>query len=93
MSRRHRKKPIQPHPAQGARAQKEHILGNLDDYLEQFPEQIERIAEQINVTTIASSPTQEDWYWGVWRQEARKIITGAGSATTGTRKMSFPRPI
>ncbi len=22
------------------------------------------IQEQINPTTIASSPTQEDWYWG-----------------------------
>ncbi len=27
-------------------------------------ERAERIQEQINPTTIASSPTQEDWYWG-----------------------------
>jgi hypothetical protein len=28
------------------------------------PSQAPRIQEQINPTAIASSPTQEDWYWG-----------------------------
>ena len=28
------------------------------------PEGAARISEQINPTYFASSPTQEDWYWG-----------------------------
>lgn len=28
------------------------------------PAPSERIQEQINPTAIASSPTEEDWYWG-----------------------------
>ena len=33
-------------------------------YLADHPEAAERILEQVNSTFIASSPTQEDWYWG-----------------------------
>jgi len=33
-------------------------------YLADHPDSAERILEQVNSTFIASSPTEEDWYWG-----------------------------
>jgi len=39
-------------------------LSALRQFVQEHPEQVGRIAEQVNSTYIASSPTQEDWYWG-----------------------------
>jgi hypothetical protein len=39
-------------------------MDTLHRFMTEHPEQIDRIQEQINPTYIASSPTQEDWYWG-----------------------------
>ena len=40
------------------------ITDALQSYLDKHPDQAGRIMEQINPTFIASSPTQEDWFWG-----------------------------
>lgn len=39
-------------------------LAVLRQSLDANPDAADRIVEQINSTAIASSPTQEDWYWG-----------------------------
>ncbi len=36
----------------------------LSEYLASHPGEAERLLEQVNSTFLASSPTQEDWYWG-----------------------------
>lgn len=50
----------QPTPAPETLAVADARQGNVADH----PDQASRITEQINPTFIASSPTQEDWYWG-----------------------------
>ena len=41
------------------------VTDALQRYLTEHPDQAGRIMEQINPTFIASSPTQEDWFWGM----------------------------
>ena len=40
------------------------VVRSLENYLATHPEEARRITEQVNQTSFASSPTQEDWYWG-----------------------------
>lgn len=44
--------------------QSKQVLDSLRQHLSEHPDDADRILEQINPTAMASSPTQEDWYWG-----------------------------
>lgn len=47
-----------------AQTPQDKALDAFRDYLTEHPDAAQRILEQVNSTYLASSPTQEDWYWG-----------------------------